>query len=396
MKLFKLFFRLARKYKIYYLITLIYMIAFTLPLKNLEAFQTDADFKPYDIKLTIIDKDGGSIAKHLQSYLTEKAEIVPLADDEEVKADALYNFKTDYILTFPKAWSANILTNQTIPALEKQPSSDSEKEIYVDNIIFTYLKSLEAEMINFSQDSDETVIDKHLNQMTKDLQVQITPSVIKKAKLNDNVRNFGLIYCSIIGFVTMMTFIKVIGGIQQSTQNPEIKKRDYLSKMTELSRTSQLWFASLIWAFSFWLVLMVLGLVLFGFEALTQPQGQLYMLNALLCTLGIHGLAYLLSTLAKKGGVIDFLSIGLSLLLAFFSGVFVPLQFIDPTMKKIAALATPVWQIQANEMIANVSTYDWSHTQAIWQNFGIQVLIILAYFALSYMIQRHRFMRMTL
>ncbi|UPQ85088.1 ABC transporter permease [Ignavigranum ruoffiae] len=392
MKLFKLFFRLARKYKKYYLITIILLLVVTLPLKGNSAFQNDQEFQSVDFKMTIFNQDQGSISRHLVNYLASKAEIVELEDDAEVKADALYNFDTYYILTIPEHWSETILTDKTIPPLAKQPTADSEAEIYIDNIIFTYLKSLEAEMINFNQNSDDKTIQRSLDQMQADLQPHIQPHVIRQENQQNNVRNFGLIYCSMIGFVTMMTFIKVIGGVQRSTQNPEIKKRDHLSKMTEFSRTSQLWFASLTWAFTYWLMLMMLGLIIFGFEPLVQTQGQLYMLNALLAIFGIHGLAYLLSTLAQNKGVIDFLSIGLSLLLSFFSGVFVPLQIIDPTMKKLASLATPIWQVQTNEMIANLSSFDWAHSQAIWRNFGIQVLIILAYFAISYMIQRHRFM----
>uniref|UniRef100_UPI002356E9B3 hypothetical protein n=1 Tax=Ignavigranum ruoffiae TaxID=89093 RepID=UPI002356E9B3 len=62
MKLFKLFFRLARKYKIYYLITIILLLVVTLPLKGNSAFQNDQEFQSFDFKITIFNQDQGSIS----------------------------------------------------------------------------------------------------------------------------------------------------------------------------------------------------------------------------------------------------------------------------------------------------------------------------------------------
>ena len=390
MKIFNLFFLLAKKYKLYYIITLVYMVAFTLPMKSLEEQKQDANFSPVDVKISIINDDQGPIAENLISYLEDQVTLVDIERSPEAKADALFHSTTDYILTIPAGWSDQVLESKDIPPLDKHITSAAEVEIYIDTLIFTYMKGLEVHLLNLDASSPKETINQSLNSLKQNISSQVETQVLNQNNKVDQVNIFGTVFCTLLGYVALMTFIRVIGGIQMSTQNPEIVKRDRLSNLSEFARTGQLWLASLTWALIYWLCIMILGFIIFGFDIITLPQGQLYIINSLVSIIGIHGFAYFLAVLSKNVGVLSFLSIGLSLMLAFFSGIFVPLFLIHPAMQKLASIATPIWQVQTNEMIASLVNLDWANTKGIWINIGIQLLIALAYFSLSYIVQHHR------
>lgn len=390
MRLFKLFFRLAQKYKVYYIISLVYMLVFSLPMKAMVEKESRAEFQDLDVKVSIINHDQGPLATALIDYLDQRVSLVAVEDQAEVKADALFHFKTNYILTIPESWSKNALESHQINVLDKQITSDAKSELYIDTLIFTFIKGLEIQLAGLDPAIPPAELEDTLIQLNQSLDSKVETQVLHQDKGLDRVNNFGSIYTNLIGYVALMTFIAVIGGIHLSTQEPDIVKRDRLGNMSEFARTSQLWLASLTWSILYWLVLILLGLIIFGFDLIMLPQGQLYLLNSLVCVIGIHSLAYFLAILAKNKGVLDFLSVGLSLLLAFFSGIFVPLFLIDPTMQKVVSITTPIWQIKTTELIGSLVKVDRPSTQPIWTNMAIQLGLAIIYFLLSYLIQNYR------
>ena len=59
-------------------------------------------------------------------------------------------------------------------------------------------------------------------------------------------------------------------------------------------------------------------------------------------------------------------------------------------MQHIASVVTPIWQVRANELILSTTNYSAATWQTIWQYFGIMILITLAYYAMSFVIQTYR------
>lgn len=155
-------------------------------------------------------------------------------------------------------------------------------------------------------------------------------------------------------------------------------------------RVSQSWFASMVFAIGFWVVLIAIGFILFGPKIVTTPKGLLLTLNSFVAMLGVQTLSYFIAILANSDGLINFLSALISLLLAFFSGIFTPRELVDVSMQKVAMIATPIWNMMNVEKILDLNQWDWTGLQPIVQTFGIELGITLAYFALAYMVQRHR------
>lgn len=388
MRLFKLFFKLARKYKFYYAFSVVFMVIFTLPFISLEP---DSDqFEKIPINISVIDKDQSIFSEDLINYLEDYGTIVPINDNPQEKSDALFYFKTDVILTIPRNWGEAVVNKEEIPQIKKQITSDMELSYLMDNILYRYMKGIEVKRLGFDKRTTDSTIKSTLASLHQSLNTDLQVDIKQNQQTTSKVRQFGEMFTHYIGYVALMTFIKVLGGVHLSTQHKEIIKRDRMGAMNVFKRTSQLWLGSVVWAIIYWGVLMVVGGVLFGFGIFTQIQGQFYVLNALLSVLGVHALSYFIAILSKNEGVLSFLSIALSLMVAFFSGIFVPRAFIHTIGQYVVSITTPIWQVKAIEKIANITSYSWDQTQEIWIIFAIQLLIILTYFALSYIIQQRR------
>lgn len=80
MRLFKLFFRLAQKYKVYYIISLVYMLVFSLPMKAMVEKESRAEFQDLDVKVSIINHDQGPLATALIDYLDQRVSLVAVED----------------------------------------------------------------------------------------------------------------------------------------------------------------------------------------------------------------------------------------------------------------------------------------------------------------------------
>lgn len=101
-------------------------------------------------------------------------------------------------------------------------------------------------------------------------------------------------------------------------------------------------------------------------------------------------MAYFVAVMIPNKGMVSFMGNVISLVLAFFSGLFVPLEFVDKTAQSLVSIASPIWYMRTNKLIMELKEIQWDDMTQILQNFGIQLLIAIAFLGMSYIIQRHR------
>ena len=94
-------------------------------------------------------------------------------------------------------------------------------------------------------------------------------------------------------------------------------------------------------------------------------------------------------TLLRDKGAIGFFSTVFSLALAFTSGVFVPLEFIQEPVQKVASFMPTVWAVQANDTIVNMPEQAPDYS-SVWQAMGIMVLMAIAFLCLTLVLRRSR------
>lgn len=389
MKVFNLFFRMARNFKLQILIFMGICILMSLPIKQQLNDMADVNYDTKNINLTIIDHDQDIASEALIEYLSSKANLVEVEDKLQARLDAIFFKKTDYILEIPNGWTQSILAQDDIRPFITQIGSQTKMAASVDVWLMTYVKCLEVSRLRLGENPDPSEIKSLLKEVQHDLNGQVKMDTLAK-DVDMNTMIFGEYFQSFAIYAMTMIFITVFGNIILSMRSPEVSKREWLGKHTEAKRTIQSWLASLTFAIIIWLVFVFIGLTMMGWQIIQDPKLWLVLLNGFICVLGLQSMAYFVAVMIPNKGMISFMGNVISLVLAFFSGLFVPIDFVDKTAQSLVSIASPIWYMRTNKLIMELKEIQWDDMTQILQNFGIQLLIAMAFLGLSYIIQRHR------
>ena len=389
MKVFNLFFRMARNFKLQILIFMGICVLMSLPIKQQLNDMADVNYDTKNINLTIIDHDQDIASEALIEYLSSKANLVEVEDNLQARLDAIFFKKTDYILEIPNGWTQSILAQDDIRPFITQIGSQTKMAASVDAWLMTYVKSLEVSRLRLGENPDPSEIKSLLKEVQHDLNGQVKMDTLAK-DVDMNTMIFGEYFQSFAIYAMTMIFITVFGNIILSMRSPEVSKREWLGKHTEIKRTLQTWMASLIFALLIWLGFGFIGLTILGWQLIQDPKFWMVLLNGLICVFGLQSMAYFVAVMIPNKGMVSFMGNVISLVLAFFSGLFVPLEFVDKTAQSLVSIASPIWYMRTNKLIMELKQIQWNDMTQILQNFGIQLLIAIAFLGMSYIIQRHR------
>lgn len=393
MKIFKLFYTLLYANRIAVILGFALLMVISIPINLQFENNLNTDFVVRKSKIAVFNEDiGNPISADLVEYLTETATVVPVEKDPEVVADAFYNEKIHYALTIPAGFGQALLgeSAEYLP-LEKTVVDSQVDEAYVEVLLNSYLTNLRLLSTGLTNlaDGDDAQIDLLLTQMAValDHEVELVPT---QSEQDTTLLAFGSFYTHYASYILTMTFITVFGYVITSMRHPEIVKRDRMSQMPESRRLLEILLGCLSFSLIYWLFLMLAGALLFGVETLFSPNGLLIILSSFIAMFGTQAMAYFVVTAAPNRGAISFLSTLISLFIAFASGIFAPREFIAQPMQSLASLATPIWQVKADELILGSNTLTTDSWQQILSYFGIQLLLAFAYYGLSFVLHKYR------
>lgn len=139
-----------------------------------------------------------------------------------------------------------------------------------------------------------------------------------------------------------------------------------------------------------YLITILLAFVRYKAEFLQTPYLPYYLLNVFLDLLLALALAFVIGMLVKKMSAITMCVTSLSLALAFLGGVFVKLEFLSPKMLIIAKFIPVYWYEVVNELLMSPSGVKGSVKTQIWQAYGMQMLFVVAIFAVGLVIVKRQ------
>lgn len=392
MKIYKLFFQLLRANLVQILVSTGALLLIVIPINAAYNANYLSAFEVARSKIGILNHDANHpVTEAFIAYLDDETTIVPVGDSPEAVADALYYQKADYVLTIPEGFGASQITpGPKKLQLEKKVTQAAETEAFVDLTINKYLTNLDILAIGLDDhqsDTEVAILLKDLDHLLADAAVTIKPT---DTPIDVKLLAFGQNYSSFISYVMALNFISVFGLVTVAMRDPEIIKRDRMGMLTIGERWRQLLLGCFTFSVSYWFLLMVMALVMYGFAVVFSPSGLLLVLNSFISMLGIQGLAYLIATLSPSKGAVTFFSTILSILIAFSSGIFVPRAFISPLMQQFASFATPIWQVKTTEIILESTILSAEQLGSLFELIGIQLLIAVTYFMASFIIQKYR------
>lgn len=391
MKIFKLFYSLANAYRSNIMINIVILFALAIPISMIYSNNLDSSFNQVEIKMGLVNHDQENVVTdHFVDYLSDQNEIVDLPDDEEAIVDALYYENANYVLEIPAGFGDALLEGDDLIPLEKRVGPESYVETYADILINNYIRNFQYLNTGTTDINDPDAVNTTLQLVTDSIADHITVSTSEFTNLDPDTIGFGMSFTHLASYTMIMTLITVFGFPMISMRNPEIMKRDRLGDVSASRRNTELFLACSIFGLALWLLIMTVGGLVYGFDTLFSSHGQLLLLSSFVAMFGIQQMAFFIVTVAPNKGIVSFCSTAISLLVAFTSGLFIPRNFTSPVMQQIAQIATPIWQVKADEIILSAENLNSTQLNTVFQYMGIQVLIALAYMSLTYIYRRYR------
>ena len=162
------------------------------------SYTSTEDYVSVEPKIAVINYDESSLSNNFVDYITERAEIVEVEDNEKAIQDTLYLNKVDSILIIPDNFGANLLMgNEPNVKIKKSTQNVSE---YTELLVNRYFKIAE----NYSKvGMTENEI---INNIEKDIQNEIE---VKVSSENQSDMEKLAVYYSFenYAFLSIFTFI---------------------------------------------------------------------------------------------------------------------------------------------------------------------------------------------
>lgn len=377
MQVFKLYFKILRKYK-GQMIMYLCIFASLLTLFTLNNKKGETEYVNKNCKFAVADSDKSKESKALLAYLSKKHEKVTIADEElETIQDALYNRNVDCLLKIPGGFGEKMQQGEvgdtlevyTIPGTQKANIFEGDVDSYV-NYLATYYSV-----------GEEQAIEKTNVTLQKKADVRLYDN--KKAAGHSNQYYF----FSYLGWVLMTMIIVGVTPILCTVfSQKELRRRTACSPYPYSRMNAELLAAVGVTGVGICAVLFCMGMVLIGDEMLTL-KGAWHMLNTFCYLLVALAIAYLLSKFTANDQVISMVANILSLGMAFLCGIFVPSEFLGDTVIKVSKLLPAYWFTQGVDAIENLDT---TSIQTLGSYLGVELLFAAALWCVAMVVARNK------
>lgn len=382
MQVFKLYFKLLKgalpSLVVYVFIFLGLTVISTLNSKNNDV----TVFNESKVDIAFINKDEDSeLIKGFKEYLTKSCNIVEgIKNEEESLQDALFFRRVEYIVTIPEGFTKDFLNGQ-VPTVEKLTVPDSTRGTFVDISINNYLGAAKAYR-NTMENMTEKEIVETLKQV---LDTEVTVNMFQGTNVNhhNSKRSFFLF----LSYGTLSTVVLGIGLIMLSFQDLDLKRRNVISPISNMSIHLQQFLGNMVFTIVSTLILIVCGLALVR-ELSIDRNTVLFIINAFVFSMSALSIAFLVGITVKTTNAINAICNVIALGLSFVSGIFVPQELLGTTAINIAKFTPSYWYVNAIDEISGLTKFNMDTLFPIFKYMLIQIGFAVALLAIALVISK--------
>ncbi len=344
MTVFKAYLKVLNKNKalvILYTAILICFAGFNMKTNDIGSFRVE---KP---KVLIVNQDENyGITASLIQYITKNSTIVKIKENDSSQNDALFYRDVSYIIYLPKNFRNDFLSGKS-PKIEVKSTGDYNASLasmmlerYL-KVASTYLK-IEKNEVSMIKMIDETLDHQVDIEMTSKLD---SDHLMKVA----NFYNFAN-YSLLAGCVFVICFVIA------SFKDEKIQQRTMVSSLNMKKYNQQLLFANGLFAFTLWILYVLLSFLLVG-NSMFDFHGLLFMMNSFVFMVVALTFALLIGSVVRNkeaiGGIVNVVALGSS----FLCGAFVPMEWLPDFVLKIAHVLPSYYYISNNNFISKLEPF---------------------------------------
>lgn len=390
MNTFKLFFKLVKANWVSHLfLPAVIYLAMTLPF----AFMSqETNFQARSVQIGIVNKDGDDpISQDVIHRLSTHHHLRSVEEGEKAQVEAFYMGKAQVMLMIPSGFGKALKDGRVQDAPLEITSKDyPQEERLVKEELATYLNTWQLLALAQTRVSGQEL---ELDQQFKDLDQALEDHVeILYENSGDSEMQLGVgeRALPILSYVFVISFIYVMGTTFYVMRQSEIQKRERLGHVKPWKRVLETYLAGACLGVGYWIFFMVTLNSLFG-GVLGKTVIMWGIVGAsFINMLSILAFSYFVAMLANSPGAVNFSSTLLGLLIAFGSGIFVPLEVVSPFLRSLVSLVSPIWNIRLTKLLFNLETWTIGQRQEALSYVGIQVLLGVTYLTLSLLIMKYR------
>lgn len=375
MPVFKTNIRIVKQNLIAVLLYVGIFIGLAIIMANSAKATDDSAFKATSISLGIVDRDLSSTSKGIIDYLSEYHKVISLADDKELMQDELYYRNVEYILIIPSEFEISLFNGADL-SLDciKIPNSDSG--LYVDLQIKQLLRTLRS-FLSAGYDVS-TAMAKTKEVLATDTKVSL--SLDKEASVSTPKYYY---YYKFLPYILIALMIQTISTTLFVFNKTDVRKRNICSSQSLKSRNFQLVLGSFFVSTCIYLLVTVVGFILYGKEISNSATIPYYLLNSFIFLIVSISLGYLIGIIGHNLEAISAYGTVLSLALAFLGGVFVPLSVMSENVKSFSRFVPTYWYTKTNDLLMNISEVSGKLRSEIFNGYFVQLCFAFAIFCIA-------------
>ena len=379
MTVFKGFITLIKRNIFMCILYLVIFMSICISIQMLTGGKGTTEFEEERLKITVIDRDGGTLAESLKEYLGEKHDLVTLKDDENVIQENLFYRNIYYVLTIPEGFEEKCLDGTEKLKTTKIPGTTSA--FYVDQQIDTFLND-----VRVLKTSGFTV-EEAVEEVKKNGKTKTEVTLLDKNGYGGERPAHAYMF-QFMPYMMISVLCYIIGFIMIAYRKKEVRQRIRCSATSLFSQNVQLVMGYIVFGIGFWIICMLMPAVLYTKDFLTDRNLGYYLLNSFVMMLVSLSISFCVGVLVEReeivNGVVNVISLGMS----FTCGVFVSMSVLGKGVRAVAHFLPVYWYEIVNETIADNGALSASQQTAVWQGIGIQLLFAAAILGVGMMLSK--------
>lgn len=326
--------------------------------------------------IAFISDENSVFINGLKDQLGTIANFVNIEDNTEALQDALYFRSVEYIIRVPKGFTDDFMSGKDVQ-LEKTIVPASISNAYIDLSINQYLSTAKLYINQVSGISQETLVQHLKTDLNKQTQVELLKTATDKGDTN-----FTKYYVNYLSYSLLSVILLGIGTIMMVFNNSDIKRRTGCSPLSPRNITIQYILANLMLALVTWIIMIVACLII-NYKNTLNISSLYFLLNSFVFTVCCVSIGFLVGKFVKNQNAISAACNVITLGSCFISGVFVPQELLSDSVLKMASFTPTYWYVKANNVIAELSQFDYSHVSTVLSYMLIEMVFALSFFAVT-------------
>lgn len=375
MPVFKTNIRIVKQNYIAVLLYVVIFIGLAIIMASDAKATDEKAFKPTSISLGIVDRDLSSTSKAIINYLSEYHKVIPLADDKELMQDELYYRNVEYILIIPTQFETSLFDGADV-SLDCIKIPNSNSGLYVDLQIEQLLRTLRS-FLSAGYDLPSAML------KTKEVlasETNVSLSLDKETSLSTPKYYY---YYKFLPYILIALMIQTISTTLYVFNKQDIRKRNICSSESLKSRNFQLVLGSFVVSICIYLLVTVVGFILYRNEISNSATIPYCLLNSFIFLIVSISLGYFIGIIGHNLEAISAYGTILSLAFSFLGGVFVPLSVMSENVKSFSRFVPTYWYTKTNDLLMNLSEVSAKLREEIFIGYFVQLCFALAIFCIA-------------